>query len=202
MCIRDRYGEDAYSDKQQPLAKRTNSMKELVFPKNSVRTTLKDGVYKASKYGKGTSALTFLDDFIVKEKKVTSEIKVMGPFVWNQQKLIQELKVGTIVNLSNKFGFNVLRSDQTEKIKRPTTFIDGKNNVGTNEDAYNETLELFNREGIMSYPKPTSLMKYVVNTITYFNKDSIILDFFSGSATTAHAVMQLNACLLYTSRCV
>lgn len=41
------------------------------------------------------------------------------------------------------------------------------------------------------YPKPSNLLKYLINIIN--TKDSIILDFFSGSATTAHAVMQLNA---------
>lgn len=46
-----------------------------------------------------------------------------------------------------------------------------------------------------SYPKPTSLIKELIKGCTFFNNDrnSIILDFFSGSATTAHAVMQLNA---------
>ena len=42
----------------------------------------------------------------------------------------------------------------------------------------------------MSFPKPVKLLKYLISML---NKDSIILDFFSGSATTAHAVMQLNA---------
>lgn len=187
------YGEDAYSDKQQPLAKRTNSIKQLIFPKNTVRTTLGDGVYKANKYGEGTTALTFKNDIIVAKGIVRSEIIVEGPFVWTQTKLDEEIKSGTIVYLSKKFGFNVLRSDQSEKIKRPPTLIDNKINVGTNEDAYQEALELFGREGIMSYPKPVSLIKFLVNTITYFNKDAIVLDFFAGSATTAHAVMQLNA---------
>lgn len=45
----------------------------------------------------------------------------------------------------------------------------------------------------MNYPKPVSLITFLINSITYFDKDAIILDFFSGSATTAHAVMQLNA---------
>lgn len=43
------------------------------------------------------------------------------------------------------------------------------------------------------YPKPLSLLKEVVLGMTIFSKNGIILDFFSGSATTAHAVMQLNA---------
>ena len=45
----------------------------------------------------------------------------------------------------------------------------------------------------MSYPKPISLIKYLIRTISYYYKDIIVLDFFSGSSTTAHAVMQLNA---------
>ena len=44
-----------------------------------------------------------------------------------------------------------------------------------------------------SYPKPTELLRQLIEAGSYGKKDSIILDFFSGSATTAHAVMQLNA---------
>ncbi len=42
-------------------------------------------------------------------------------------------------------------------------------------------------------PKPVSLINRMLKLFTTFNKNAIILDFFSGSATTAHAVMQLNA---------
>ena len=44
---------------------------------------------------------------------------------------------------------------------------------------------------IFDYSKPVDLMTFLINTIT--EKDSIVIDYFSGSATTAHAVMQLNA---------
>ena len=53
-----------------------------------------------------------------------------------------------------------------------------------------EVEELFNGK-IFSFPKPISLLYDFVRIAT--NTDSIVLDFFSGSATTAHAVMQLNA---------
>ena len=43
------------------------------------------------------------------------------------------------------------------------------------------------------FPKPSGLIKRLLLTSVRSNKDSLILDFFSGSATTAHAVMQLNA---------
>ena len=51
--------------------------------------------------------------------------------------------------------------------------------------------ELFNIPELFSNPKPTELLKHLTSIST--NEDSIILDFFSGSATTAHAVMKLNA---------
>lgn len=185
------YGENAYSDKQQPLAKRTNSIKRLSFPANLIQTTLKDGTY-SGKQGLGTSASTFLP-FTVQNGIVITECIVDGPFIWTQPKLDEELSNGTQVFLSSKFGFNVLRYNQGEKIKRPSTLIDNIVGVGTNEDAYNEIIEIFNAEGVMSYPKPTSLIKYLVRSKTYFKLDSIVLDFFAGSGTTLHAVMSLNA---------
>ena len=63
--------------------------------------------------------------------------------------------------------------------------------VGHTQEATKEVATLFEQTGIMDFPKPLRLMKRVVHIAS--GKDSIILDFFSGSATTAHAVMQLNA---------
>ena len=63
--------------------------------------------------------------------------------------------------------------------------------VGHTQEATKEVAALFEQTGIMDFPKPIRLMKRIVHIAS--NNDSIILDFFSGSATTAHAVMQLNA---------
>ena len=61
---------------------------------------------------------------------------------------------------------------------------------GTNQRASIEVEELFGKR-FFDFPKPVSLLKNII--LLGASKDSIILDFFSGSATTAHAVMQLNA---------
>lgn len=50
---------------------------------------------------------------------------------------------------------------------------------------------LFDGEDFFDFPKPTDLLKMMIQQGT--DSDSLVLDFFSGSATTAHAVMQLNA---------
>ena len=62
--------------------------------------------------------------------------------------------------------------------------------VGRTEHGSKEIRELLDSQ-LFSYPKPSSLIQYLVSA-SCSDKD-IILDFFSGSATTAHAVMQLNA---------
>lgn len=63
--------------------------------------------------------------------------------------------------------------------------------VGHNQEGRQELKKLFNEKGYFDGPKPVRLLRqilYVANT-----ENSIILDFFSGSATTAHAILQLNA---------
>lgn len=60
-----------------------------------------------------------------------------------------------------------------------------------NQIGNSEMKDLFDNRAPFSNPKPIGLIRYLFNTLKY--KNAIILDFFSGSATTAHAVMKLNA---------
>lgn len=62
--------------------------------------------------------------------------------------------------------------------------------IGMSQDGTKEITDLFQQK-IFSFPKPSSLIYFMTNIHT--KENDIILDFFSGSATTAHAVMQLNA---------
>jgi adenine-specific DNA-methyltransferase len=63
--------------------------------------------------------------------------------------------------------------------------------VGHSQSASQGLKKLFDEKAYFTYPKPVDLIKRILEL--YTNSDSIILDFFSGSATTAHATMQLNA---------
>ena len=74
---------------------------------------------------------------------------------------------------------------------RPNTIL-FQDEVGNNQEAKQETKALFDGLGVFDGPKPVRLLSTLL-TIANLLEDSIILDFFSGSATTAHAVMQLNA---------
>ena len=62
--------------------------------------------------------------------------------------------------------------------------------IGMSQDGTKETTDLLAGK-VFSFPKPTSLVKFL--TAIHTGANDMVLDFFSGSATTAHAVMQLNA---------
>ena len=193
------YGESAYSDKWQPIVKRTNAKKTLTIPAGIVSTKLSDGIVKKGFYGKEGTGLLFIEDLVVKDGIVTSPIVVEGRFTWQQSFLEEELRNGTKIDLSTKFGFNVLRYDQANKSKAPSTLISGEVGVGTNEDATEELQAIFGASPneVFQYSKPVSLIEYLVNMVYKSRKtsesDFFVLDSFAGSGTTAHSVLKMNA---------
>lgn len=72
------------------------------------------------------------------------------------------------------------------KVSVSTKFPD---EIGMSQDGTREVTEIFDGK-IFSFPKPLSLIKFFLTIIN--DPNALVLDFFSGSATTAHAVMQLN----------
>lgn len=110
---------------------------------------------------------------------------------WSKETLQQKMEAGEIY-------FN---EDQTN-IKRRTYLCDMEglppsslwidlDVTGHNRQAKYELLNLM-PEDVFDTPKPVKLLKYIIGLVKD-NRDTIIMDFFSGSSTTAEAVMQLNA---------
>lgn len=112
-------------------------------------------------------------------------------WVFNEQEVMKRINDGRIIFGKRGTGKPVQKIYARERIntvKRAESWWD-KN--GMNEDATVELFSLFNIPKIFDHSKPFRPIKDLV-TISSSSSD-IILDFFSGSATTAHAVMQLNA---------
>lgn len=89
-----------------------------------------------------------------------------------------------------RFYFNskgILFYEKEKSVINPRTVISG---VANTKMGSSELSQLFGAK-FFDFPKPSKLIKWLAQLVT--EKESIILDFFSGSATTAHAVMQLNA---------
>lgn len=112
-------------------------------------------------------------------------------WVFNEQEVQKRIKDGRIIfgksgttrPVQKVFAAN----RKFEKIRAESWW--DKN--GMNEDATEELKTLFGVAKLFTHPKPTKLLKHLITIAT--NKNDIVLDFFSGSATTADAVMQLNA---------
>ncbi len=83
--------------------------------------------------------------------------------------------------------YKLFLSEKIEQGVLANTWLD---DLSSNQEATREIKELFD-DLLFETPKPVGLLKFCITLAA--NKNSIILDFFSGSATTAHAVMQLNA---------
>ena len=71
----------------------------------------------------------------------------------------------------------------------PETIVFAKDS-STNEKAKNDLKELFDGKAVFETPKPEELISFLIRISA---KNGIVLDFFSGASSTAHAVMKLNA---------
>jgi hypothetical protein len=170
-------------------------LKTLAFYARTVTTKLADGKYDPGFTGKEGTGLTFMTPFVVKNGVVQESMAIEGRFVWTQGMLDDEIGKGSTIELSTKFGLNSGRHDQAEKTKTPSTLLLPSSGIGTNEDASQELAGIFGREmgKVFPYPKPSSLIQYLVRSATHDDKDAIVLDSFAGSGTTAHAVLKQNA---------
>lgn len=188
------FGGVADANESQPIIKRTNRLSVLSIPANIIQTKLTDGMYKAGSYGDDINPVQLLDDVQIINGIVINPFRIRATFTWSQQMFNEQLVKGAtfVINTIN-FQIRVFRIYEEDSFKGFGSFINGVEIKGTNEDAYEELERLFDVKKLFDYSKPTNYIKELVNAATHFDKDSIILDFFSGSATTAHAVMQLNA---------
>jgi adenine specific DNA methylase Mod len=179
----------------QPLLNDGNKVGQLVIPKDKVKFNLEDGVYQAGTYHR----IKLLETIEIKDKVSNKDLSIEGRFKWQQSFLDAEVKKGTtFIVKSKKFSVRFQRFED-ESYKTPTNHIRDKiitplldkenGNVDTNETASSQLEELFGSK-VFDFSKPVSLIKYLINFLV--NDDDIILDFFAGSGTTGHAVMELN----------
>lgn len=108
---------------------------------------------------------------------------------WSEESLKKKISTGEVKFKSDNTGIirKIYLCDQPGRT--PENLWEG-NLFGTTRQATATIKDLFDGVQVFDTPKPTELIKKMLEIAA--PQDSIILDFFSGSATTAHAVMQLN----------
>lgn len=116
-----------------------------------------------------------------------------GRWIWSKEK-IEKDKLNVLIKQVRRNGELVWDAyfkkyfDYSMRAKLPSILLD--NDVRT-EVGSKGVRALFDGKKYFDFPKPVYLVKKLVDS--FDGKDFLVLDFFSGSSTTAHAVMQLNA---------
>lgn len=134
-----------------------------------------------------------LDDLIVADYKLQKPCRIYGGFA-NRNKLKQFIdnNMEAIFEGESPVHFYINANAAVRYKKEnvePRNILSVLRNLGTTE----KTKTQLKKMGVhFSYPKPTDLINYLIK-IGGNNRDSIMLDFFAGSNSSAHALMQLNA---------
>ena len=158
---------------------------------------------KGSKITSGSMDMILHSDLIIKNGKVKQDFIIEGNWRYNQKsideyisknelylteelylrRIVTETRYKTLKDILPRIG----TSGEVDNFHINNLFFDG---WGTNEDGNIEITELLGHKGIYDYSKPSKLIKKFIASVR--DENCIILDFFSGSSTTAHAVLDLN----------
>lgn len=186
------FGGQADPEESQPLTKASNNRKELLFPPGSLEfLDFEEGTLSEGYEGTGSNAVRCRTSIQVRDGRNVNEAILEGPFVWTQEKLEEELESGAkiIVKRYRNLAPRFLR--QPKGHKPFPSLADNHFPVGTNEDG-SETLTALGFAGSFTYPKPVDLLERIVESKGFFDRALVVLDYFAGSGTTGHAVINLN----------
>ena len=169
------------------MTKPQNSFKVLTFPPHSINVKGEDRVIPEGVYGTSKFPNKLLNQLVVKNGTNENEVSFENRFIWLQEKLNTEIQNGTVINCSKSLVLSYKKSNYDPEV--PPNLIDISVGVNTTEEAGKALFNIFGKT-VFDYPKDVSLVEYLINFIC--KDDSIILDSFAGSGTTAHAVLNLN----------
>ena len=163
---------------------------------------------KGSEISDTTMSIVLHSDLVIKNGVLAEELTLEGNWRYSQaamkeyalkkelyitrdlylRRIVRETRYKTMKDLLSRVG------EDTEIAH--TEMVDTKNlnssGWGSNEDADEELRLIFGVQKLMDYPKPVRLLLKLLASYRG-SDDYIVLDFFSGSATTAHATIKLNA---------
>ena len=128
----------------------------------------------------------FLNDVIIKNGRTCNDFKAKAQFRDSQER-IDLFCEEDVLFITKNYGF---RRDKLQiELEKKKAITDLILDWGDNQDSDKELRNIFGGK-VFDYPKPTMLIKNIIKSTDY--KNSIILDFFAGSGTTAQAVLELN----------
>jgi len=201
-------GEVNSSPETYPCIKTTNARGVRVIKRGTPSKYAEENYHleKNTRISSGNMELIYLDDLDIENGRVKADVRVESNWIYSQDKLDEYTSCGLLYITQDLYIRRVVLEDRTKMLKDllHRVGIDGEslpffkydanlNNGGwgTNEDANDELMRLLGQQYVFDYSKPTRLIGKLIQSVC--KNYCIIMDFFSGSGTTADAVMQLNA---------
>jgi len=175
--------------KLYPFNNAGNPPAVLTFPSGAVRFWLTEGFIEPQDMSEGNIRTELLDSVLIKNGRNVEAFRLRGEWRYSQATLDDFVREGADI-IIRRLPFRpnyVNRGDREKKLANLLTVAGTA--TATYEDATSEIRQLFGTD-VIEYPKPVGLLETLISAATRGN--GIVLDFFAGSGTTAHAVMTLN----------
>lgn len=177
------------SDSNKKVININNKISSRIFkPGVRVKSEEQTGIIKAGVYTGRSMDVEYKNDIYYENGRTTNEVEVVSKFSDSQSNIDTFIQKDLLYITKNYLLRRDVGEEAAEKRKSITDLL--LNDYGDNQESDKEFLELFDKK-YFDYTKPIKLIYNLVKS--NFTEEGIILDFFSGSATTAHAVMLLNS---------
>lgn len=178
--------------KKFPINNSGNGLSVIKFPPHSVSFSMTDQVVRPQDMSEGNIVTNLLAPVIIENGLNSNELILEGEWRYSQAKIDEIIDNGEQITIS-KIPFRPNHVKQGGEIKKMRNVLSSESyQCETNEDGTAQIVKLLG-SNCFSNPKPVGLIELMCKATLYSSTDAIVLDFFSGSATTAHAVMKLNA---------
>ena len=197
------------AEETYPCVNATNSRDIRIIP-SGIQSKYREQNYVMKKgeiISDTTMNLLLLSDLVIKNGVLAQELTIEGNWRYGQDSMTEYANNGELYITRDLYLRRIVKEPREKGLKdlllrlgdSSTTGYSYNFNFddlqssgwGSNEDADEEQRLLFGQQSLMSYPKPVLLIMKLIASLQQ-NK-MLICDFFSGSATTAEAVMRSNA---------
>lgn len=178
--------------KKYPFNNAGNPLATLTFPPDSVSFAQRTAVFEPQDMSGGNIVTRLLDRVEVRNGRNVDSFRLEGEWRYSQKRLDEIVAAGDSITISRApFRPNHVKAGGEVKkmhnLLTPFTY-----GTETNEDG-SAQVEALLGASVFNNPKPVGLVKLLCRALTYNDPEAIVLDFFAGSGTTAHAVALLNA---------